>query len=71
MCSSQTAYIVQSVLLMARQQASLLLSESGNNPQTATFAAGRFWGIEEEFRKVGGLKSTIVGYTGGWFEYPI
>jgi peptide-methionine (S)-S-oxide reductase len=51
-------------------QASLLLSEKGNNPQTATFAVGCFWGIEEEFRKVRGVKSTIVGYTGGWFEYP-
>jgi peptide-methionine (S)-S-oxide reductase len=51
-------------------QASLLLSENRNNLQTATFGAGCFWGVEEEFRKVRGVKSTIVGYTGGWFEYP-
>jgi peptide-methionine (S)-S-oxide reductase len=30
----------------------------------------RFWGIEEEFRKVKGVRSTMVGYTGGWLEYP-
>jgi peptide-methionine (S)-S-oxide reductase len=30
----------------------------------------RFWGVEEEFRKIKGVRSTMVGYTGGWLEYP-
>lgn len=51
-------------------QASALVSENDNNLQTATFAAGCFWGIEEEYKKVNGVKSTIVGYTGGWLENP-
>ena len=51
-------------------EASALLSENDNNLQTATFAAGCFWGIEEEYRKVKGVQSTIVGYTGGWLENP-
>ena len=36
----------------------------------ATFAAGCFWGVEEVFRRVGGVVDVISGYTGGTTPAP-
>lgn len=40
------------------------------NLETATLAAGCFWGTEESFRNVPGVVGTRVGYTGGTTRNP-
>ncbi len=45
-------------------------SVSNERREVGTFAAGCFWGVEDKFRRVNGVLSTRVGYTGGDVENP-
>ena len=40
------------------------------NTETATFAAGCFWGVEARFRELEGVLDAAVGYSGGTTEHP-
>ena len=38
--------------------------------EKATFGAGCFWQVEEDFHHIDGVRETEVGYEGGTFENP-
>lgn len=60
-------YCINSAALAFRPEAAA--KEDGPSKaaatETATFAAGCFWGVEHKLAQVKGVVSTVVGYTGG------
>jgi peptide-methionine (S)-S-oxide reductase len=57
------------ITTMAIAQCPPAIAQTGNI-QTATFAGGCFWCMEEPFDKIDGVISTTSGYTGGTVENP-
>ena len=45
-------------------------AETTQATEKATFGAGCFWQVEDEFRKLDGVIDTAVGYEGGDVENP-
>lgn len=57
----------------AKSTSAIEISKQAIKPEhypKATFAAGCFWGVEAAFAKLEGVKSAMVGYTGGTFKNP-
>ena len=48
----------------------LFADKSARNTETAIFAAGCFWGVEEYFSRVKGVIKSESGYTGGTKKNP-
>ena len=46
------------------------MTDTPKTTQTATFGAGCFWQVEEEFRQLDGVIDTAVGYEGGHVDNP-
>jgi peptide-methionine (S)-S-oxide reductase len=46
------------------------MTSATDDLQIATFAAGCFWGVEDTFRQVPGVRDVAVGYSGGTLENP-
>jgi peptide-methionine (S)-S-oxide reductase len=53
-----------------RRASTLNTAVSGTKLDTATFGGGCFWHVEDSFRQVEGVVSTVVGFEGGTLPHP-
>jgi len=63
-------YCVNSAALDFKPAGAEASAALATKTETAVFAAGCFWGVEDKFGRVPGVLSTVVGYTGGTTARP-
>jgi len=59
---------VQQIITKKHEAAQNKISK--DEAETATFAAGCFWGVQLAFQRVPGVAHSMVGYTAGRVEHP-
>lgn len=64
------AFVLAGLAKPSGKEAPLSPAAGGTNQETATFAGGCFWGMQEILRAIPGVVSTRVGYTGGTVPNP-
>jgi peptide methionine sulfoxide reductase msrA/msrB len=63
-------YCINSGILNFHPRERSVLGETSKTLKKAVFAAGCFWGVEAEFRRLPGVLDAVVGYTGGHTKNP-
>jgi peptide methionine sulfoxide reductase msrA/msrB len=66
---SRKHYCINSAALDFKPETSAK-SAAKQKTETATFAAGCFWGVEYKFGQLKGVVDTVAGYTGGVTKNP-
>ena len=66
----RTTALAALLLVLALPASAAPMGRAAAHADTAVFAGGCFWSMETQFAGVAGVKSLVVGYTGGSKPHP-